>query len=110
MLRILILAAVIGFPLAYVVRTLELQPWVYYAVLVVLSFALYFANSVLIRRYIARRAPEFASHAKVGPGGVEKWELTAGSGAVPRWVSYLGLASIASLVALLFPLLAGIMK
>lgn len=105
MVRILCLAVLFAFSTMLAVRSLGWPRWSYYAVLTVLAILLYVLNSVLIKRYISRRAPAFASTEDVEPG-VQAWELTAGAGIVPRWVSGIGLAAFACLLALLFPLVA----
>jgi len=45
---------------------------------------LHILSTVPIRRYITKRAPQMANDSM--------WELTAGMGIVPRWVSEMGLA------------------
>lgn len=105
----LLLAVVLAFSTELSVRALRLPRWCYYAVLLFLAFTFYAGNSMLIRRYIARRAPSFASTEEVAPG-VQRWELTAGTGVVPRWVSFLGLASVACLFALAFPFVASLFR
>jgi len=52
---------------------------------------LYFANIFLIRSYIAKRAPKTLDN--------ESWELTAGTGIVPRWVSVIGLFGMGFILA-----------
>jgi hypothetical protein len=66
-------------------------PWVAGVVLCAMGAGLYLGNALLIRSYIIRRAPEFAND--------EMWELTAGLGIVPRWVSFLGLLAIPAFIA-----------
>jgi hypothetical protein len=108
-LNILILAAVIGLLVKVVVVNLGAPNWVYYAVLPVLAVAFYLVNIWLIRRFISVRAPEFNSTDEVWPG-VQTWELTAGLGIVPRWVSWIGFAAYASVLALLIPFVAGLFR
>jgi hypothetical protein len=52
------------------------------AQLVLVGAFLYVLNVALIHRYLTRRAPEMLRDGT--------WELTAGTGIVPRWVSALG--------------------
>lgn len=47
---------------------------------------MYFVNIALIHYYISRRAPETLAD--------DSWELTAGTGIVPRWVSVIGLVGM----------------
>jgi hypothetical protein len=108
-MNILLLAAAIGFSVEFLRRSVGLPPWSYYALLVVLAAVLYVTNVLLIQWYIQRRAPEFASTEEVIPG-TQKWELTAGTGIVPKWASIIGLAAIASLVALAMPFVASLLR
>lgn len=48
-----------------------------------IGLVMYFANIVLIRLFILRRAPSTLID--------DTWEQTAGIGVVPKWVSILGL-------------------
>ncbi|HEX5758225.1 MAG TPA: hypothetical protein VF121_03445 [Thermoanaerobaculia bacterium] len=106
---LLILASLIALAVKATLIAVGAPAWAYYLTLPIVAFALYVANSVLMKHYIARRAPDFASHEEFRPG-IQKWELTAGTGIVPKWVSLIGLASIAALLALLFPLFAALMR
>jgi hypothetical protein len=108
-LNILVMSAAIGLVVRYVLVGLGLPSWSYYVTLIALAAMLYFMNVSLIRRYIEQRTPDLASTEEVAPG-VQAWELTAGVGIVPKWVSLLGLAALACLVALAMPFLAGLMR
>ena len=77
------------------VRALGLARWHVALALFAVAAGLYVANAVLIQRYIRRRAPEFANG--------RDWDLTAGTGIVPQWVSVIGLLSMSALGAALFP-------
>jgi hypothetical protein len=63
--------------------------------LLVLAVLLYLANALLIRFYITKRTPELASD--------DYWELTAGLGIVPKWVSVIGLLAISAIIVSLGP-------
>lgn len=54
--------------------------------LITIGVILHFANVLLIRRFLMKNAPD-----TIGDGS---WEMTAGIGVVPRWVSALGLIGI----------------
>ncbi|MEN6373185.1 MAG: hypothetical protein ABFD75_00215 [Smithella sp.] len=66
-------------------------PWVAGVVLCVAGMSLYLGNVLLIRSYVIKRAPELANN--------EMWEMTAGTGIVPKWISFLGLLAIPAFIA-----------
>lgn len=66
-------------------------PWVAGVALGIVSFVLYLGSATLIRLYIMKRTPELAND--------ESWELTAGTGIVPKWVSLVGLLAIPAFAA-----------
>jgi len=67
------------------------------------------AGCWLTRYYIMKRAPEFAGDEEVF-SGIQKWELTAGTGTVPKWISRIGFLSFACLISLAFPFMAVLVK
>lgn len=82
---------------SFCVNRLGAAPWLVLILCVALGIAFYIANSILINYFIAKHSPEMASHEKVF-GDTEMWELTAGLGIVPKWVSYIGLWSMSAFV------------
>ncbi len=64
-----------------------------------LGVLLYFCNAYLIRHFIKKKAPGVleldAAYGKPMKDGEYLWEKTAGSGIVPKWVSWIGIASYA---------------
>ena len=68
-----------------------------------LGVALYVISGVLVPRYILKRAPRAFHRA-------ETWELTAGTGVVPTWVSLLGLLALAAALAAVIPILACVFR
>lgn len=85
-----------------VTRVFEWPLWSSSILLVALALVLYLANSLLIGYYITARAPEMATKEPCGIPGLEDvqtWELTAGLGIVPKWVSFIGLLSVSCIVA-----------
>lgn len=66
-------------------------PWLAGVVLCIAGVSLYVGNVVLIRYYVIKRAPELANEGL--------WEVTAGTGVVPKWVSFLGLLAIPAFIA-----------
>lgn len=62
-------------------------------VLVGSGVVLYFANVILIQKYIQHNAPS----------AMGDWEKTAGAGIVPKWVSLIGLMSISAFIAATLP-------
>lgn len=91
------------------VKILALPYWAYFAVCFCFGAVLYVVNSVLISWYIERRAPDLASHDDVG-FGLEAWELTAGTGVVPRWVSWLGLLGLSFFLAIPFEFVTSLIR
>ena len=109
LLNVLLLAAAIGVAVEYVIISMGFPSWPYFACLLEIAGSTYVGNCVLIRYYIKKRAPEFASEEEVMPG-IQKWELTAGVGIVPKWVSWTGLIAVASLLAMLMPVVAPVFR
>jgi len=99
-----ILLGVVGLSLAaiQVMRHLELEQWQLSVGLLVLGIDLHIVNVILIQVYTRKHAPELASRDEVAPG-TEAWELTAGLGVVPRWVSWLGLLAISAFITAALP-------
>lgn len=92
-----------------IVRTLGWPYWAYHALVISVGVVLYLVNNFLIVGFIRKRAPEFASSEESLPG-LQKWELTAGTGVVPKWVSFIGLVSIAFFLASPFELVAWLLR
>jgi hypothetical protein len=90
-------------------RALGLSYWWYYLVVAEIGTVLYVASGLLTGLYIRRRAPELDSSEEVVPG-IQMWELTAGLGVVPRWVSSIGLLSIGFFLAVPFELIALVVR
>ena len=97
MLTLLVEVFVLAALATQITREFGLQRSTTAGILLLIGAVLYVLNSLLIRHYIAKRAPDFASHEEVRPG-VQMWELTAGWGVVPRWVSRLGILGLAFLI------------
>jgi hypothetical protein len=85
-----------------ITKYFELEKWQVSLSLIGLAVFLYFLNMVLIRHFIATRAPTSSSTEEVLPD-VLKWELTSRLGIVPRWVSVIGLLAISSLITAVLP-------
>lgn len=94
---------------ARVARYFKLQKWQVCVGLAILAIILYLVNITLIQFFIKRRAPEFASNEEVIPGS-QSWELTAGLGIVPKWVSWIGLLSISAIITAILPWLVMLIK
>ena len=63
---------------------------------------LYFLNIFLIRAYIGEKAPDTLDNGS--------WELTAGTGIVPKWVSVIGLIGMGFILAGLIVVLLLLLK
>ncbi len=92
-----------------IVRALQWPYWAYHVLVICVGIVLYLVNNFLIVGSIRRRAPEFASSEEALPG-LQKWELTAGTGIVPKWVSFIGVVSIAFILASPFELFAWLLR
>lgn len=75
--NILIMAAAVGVAVKWSLIQIGAPSWSYFVVLPILGFLCYLANCLMIRYYIQKRAPEFASE-EPALGNMQKWELTAG--------------------------------
>jgi len=68
----------------------------------ILGLSLYFVNAYLIIRFIKKNAPGVveldAVYGKPMNDGEYLWEKTAGTGTVPKWVTWIGFASYACFV------------
>jgi len=83
--------------------------WSYFVVCMAFGLLSYLISVTLIGAFIERRAPEMATNEEVLPG-VQKWELTAGTGVVPQWVTLIGLVSLAFFLAIPFELIARLLR
>jgi L-lactate permease len=92
-----------------VTKYFGLEKWHISMGLVGLAILLYLLNTVLIQYFIRRRTLDFASSEEVLPG-TQKWELTAGLGIVPKWVSVIGLLAISALVTAVLPWAIALLK
>lgn len=90
-------------------RHFGLDKWQVSLGLIGFAVLLYLLNIGLIQYFIKRRTPDFASSEEVIPG-VQKWEMTAGLGIVPKWVSVIGLLSISALITAILPWIIGLLK
>lgn len=76
--------------------------WIGTLFLIGLAAFLYVLNIILIRHYIEKNVPGLLQIDAVLPPPVKGqdylWEMTAGTGTVPKWVSWVGMGSIACVV------------
>jgi len=91
------------------VRLLGLPYWTYHVLAISTGIVCYVVSALLTRHYIENNAPEFANDDEMIPG-VKNWELTAGLGIVPRWVSVVGLIGLGFILASLFELIASLFR
>ena len=85
-----------------ITRYFDLAKWQTSIGLIAFAGLLYFINIFLIRYYIRKRTPEFAND--------DMWEMTAGLGIVPKWVSMIGLLSISVLITAVIPWIIELIK
>lgn len=108
-MNVLFFTVAIAYVVQSLVRACGLPSWSYYVIVTGVSGGCYLVNVGPIKHFIRKRMPELASPEEVFPG-VQQWELTAGLGVVPTWVSWIGLASIASVIALAVPFIVGLLR
>lgn len=92
-----------------ITRHFGLEKWRVSLGLIGFAVLLYLLNIGLIQYFIKRRTPDFASSKEV-IRGIQKWEMTAGLGIVPKWVSVIGLLSISALITAVLPWVIGLLK
>ncbi|HEV7797247.1 MAG TPA: hypothetical protein VGO73_03765 [Pyrinomonadaceae bacterium] len=102
MFRILVGTIVFAAIAMNLMRAFEIQKWLVSGCLLVLAIGLYLLSTILVQYFIKKRAPEFAND--------QMWELTAGSGIVPKWVSSIGLLSVSAAIAAILPWVVAILK
>ena len=92
-----------------IVRACDCPYWSYHVLVISAGVVLYLVSNFLTVNFIRKRTPDFASDEEVMQG-VQKWELTAGTGVVPKWVSLIGLLAIAFVLASPFELVAWLLR
>lgn len=84
------------------IKLTALPFWSGTLVLVSSAIVLYGLNVVLIRHYIEKHVPGLLDVDAVLPPPEKSeshlWETTAGTGIVPKWVSWVGMGAIACIV------------
>lgn len=85
-----------------ITRVLNLEKWQVSIGLFVLAIILYILNVFFIRFFIRKKTPELLTD--------EYWELTAGRGIVPKWVSKIGLLAISAFITALVPWIIVLLK
>ena len=91
------------------VRAIGWPYWSYHVLALGIGAVCYVVSGMLTHAYIEKRAPEFLRDGEVMPG-VKNWELTAGVGIVPRWVSLIGVIGMGFALASPFELLASLFR
>lgn len=89
-------------------RGLGVPYWGYYAISAALAVVCYAVSALLIGAFIKRRTGSFDTTDALP--GVQAWELTAGTGMVPMWVSWIGLAGICFALAIPFEGIAWLLR
>lgn len=92
-----------------ITRYFGLEKWQVSLGLVGTAIFFYLLNIMLIQYFIKKKTPDFASTEEAFPD-VQKWELTAGLGIVPKWVSVIGLLSISALIVVVVPWIIALLK
>lgn len=94
-----LILAVLSFRL---MTAFHLQRWQITAALLVLGVFLHVFSAFLTKAFIQRRALDFAND--------QDWELTAGLGIVPKWVSAIGLVALSAVVTAVLPWVVAIFR
>jgi len=81
-------------------RAMGASYWTFYAIAAPLAVICCAVSAALIGAYIERGTGSFDIEEDIR--GMQNWELTAGTGVVPRWVSWIGLASVCFALAITF--------
>jgi len=92
-----------------ITRYFGLEKWQASLGLIGIAIVFYLLNIILIQYFIKKNTPDFASTQETFPG-VQKWELTAGVGIVPKWVSIIGLLAISALIVAVLPWIIALLK
>ena len=92
-----------------ITRHYELEKWQVSLGLIGFAVLLYLLNIGLLQYFIKKLTPDFASSEEV-TSGVQRWEMTAGLGIVPKWVSVIGLLSISALITAVLPWIIGLLR
>lgn len=92
-----------------ITRELSWPYWSYHVLVISIGIVLYLISNFLMVNFIRKRAPELATNEEAVPG-VQKWELTANTGIVPKWVSYIGFVAVAFFLASPFELVAWLIR
>ncbi|MBT4947116.1 MAG: hypothetical protein HN936_02680 [Bacteroidetes bacterium] len=102
MIRIVMWIFLLAVVAMNIMREFELQKWLVSLILLFTGTFLYLLSNFLIRYYIKKHAPEFATDQEISPNQ-QAWEATAGTGVVPKWATNIGLVGIAALFTAIVP-------
>lgn len=88
-------------------RQLGAPNWAFYAIALITGLVLYATGAILTQSYISKRVGFDSGTAF---GDTQAWELTAGTGVVPKWVSWIGIFGMCFLLAIPFQLVAWMVR
>ena len=88
-------------------RLLGAPYWVYFLICALAGVILFLASAAISQGFIERRG-SFDTEGVLP--NVQAWELTAGTGVVPKWVSLMGLIGACFVLAIPFELLASLLR
>lgn len=92
-----------------IIRVFKLPHVAFHVFVLSVGSFLYVLNNYLIAKHIKKKAPSYLSFQEVLPN-VQKWELTAGRGIVPKWVSLIGLLAFGFILACPFEVFALLLR
>lgn len=90
-------------------RALHWPDWSTYAICAAAAVTGYIISALLIGYYVQKRSGLDEPLADIAPG-VQAWELTAGTGVIPRWVSMIGVLAIGFAIAIPFQIVAQMLR
>jgi hypothetical protein len=94
---------------ARIVRNYGIEKWQVSLCLIGVGIVLYLINIILINYFIKKRMPDLSMTEEFS-NGVKTWELTAGLGIVPKWVSVVGFLAFSAWITAIIPWIVALIK
>lgn len=108
-----VVVIVVTFAVAFItmsfVRLVGWPYWSFHVLAILAGVVCYVASAILTKHFIEKNASDSANDDEMIPG-VKNWQLTAGLGIVPQWVSLIGLIGLGLILASPFELFASFFR